>query len=210
MSPSARRPSRRRLLALLAAAGLTLTAVAGCGSPTTPAAQETSAPAAVAPGGSGTDAILDELGVAGKDATQVVEALDQTTGERRRDVLASVRYDSVVLKDATREASVPLPDGRFYLSVAPYLEQTHDCFFHSLTTCTGELAGQDVDVTITDATGKALVDGKFTTYANGFVGFWLPRDITGTITVSADGRTATSPISTGPDAPTCLTTLQLT
>jgi hypothetical protein len=210
MSPLSGRPtSVRRVVALLAAAGLALTAVAACGSPSAPPSQQTGASAPVAGDGTEATAILSELGLGGKDATQVIDTLDQTTQERRRDVLASVRYDSVVLKDSTREAALPLPEGRFYLSVAPYLEQTHDCFFHSLTTCTGELAGQPVEVTIIDSTGKALVDGEFTTYANGFVGFWLPRDITGTITVSADGRTATSPISTGPDAPTCLTTLQL-
>lgn len=32
------------------------------------------------------------------------------------------------------------PD-EFYVSVTPYLEQTHDCFFHSRTTCLGELRG---------------------------------------------------------------------
>lgn len=211
MSPRSGRPAPvRRLVALLAAAGLAFTAVAACGSPSAPPTQQTGASGAVAGAGTEADAILSELGLGGKEATQVVDALDQKTGERRRDVLASVRYDSVVLKDETREAALPLPEGRFYLSLAPYVDQTHDCYFHSLTTCTGELAGQPVEVTITDSTGKALVDGQFTTYANGFVGFWLPRDITGTITVSADGKTATSPISTGPDAPTCLTTLQLT
>jgi hypothetical protein len=152
---------------------------------------------------------LQKLGMSGRSATDVINALDQQTGERNRDVLASVRYDSLVLKDAKGESKVKLPDGQFYLSIAPYVNQTHDCFYHSLTTCTGELAGQTVDVTIVDSAGKALVQGPVKTYSNGFVGFWLPRDIKGTITVTQDGRTATSAISTDKDAPTCLSTLKL-
>jgi len=154
--------------------------------------------------------ILTKLGLTGRSATEVIEALDQKTGERQREVLASVRYDSLVLKDDSGESQVELPDGQFYLSIAPYVSRTHECYYHSLTTCTGELAEQTVDVTIVDTAGKTLVDGPARTYANGFVGFWLPRDIEGTVTVTHEGRSATSAISTGQGAPTCLTTLQLT
>jgi hypothetical protein len=203
------RPLRPTRLALLSAGTAALVLLAGCGSAATPAAQGPGGAVGVSAAATPADAILQQLGLPGKDAKQVVEALDQKTGERDRDVLASVRYDTLVLKEGGREASLPIPGGKFYLSVAPYVEQTHDCYFHSLTTCKGELAQKTVNVTIKDSTGKAIVDGPATTYANGFVGFWLPRDISGTITVSYDGRSATSQISTTKDAPTCLTTLKL-
>lgn len=205
------RPNRpaRSLPRLLGAsvAALALAFVAGCGAADAPTAGAPAAPAAAADSQAG--AILDKLGVAGQDAARVVEALDQKAGERQRDVFASVRYDQLVLKDGATETSLEIPGDRFYLSVAPYVDQTHDCFYHSLTTCKGELADKTVDVTITDASGKKHAEGPVKTYSNGFVGFWLPRDITGTITVSYDGRTATSPISTAKDAPTCLATLKL-
>ncbi len=204
------RPLRARVRQLLGAsvAALALGLVAGCGTSATPVA-DAPAPAAAPAADSQAGAILDKLGLAGKDATQVVDALDQKTGERQRDIFASVRYDQLVLKDGAVETSVPIPADRFYLSVAPYVDQTHECFYHSLTTCKGELADKQLDVTITDASGKTLVDGPATTYSNGFVGFWLPRDMAGTITVSYDGKTATAPVSTAKDAPTCLTTLKL-
>jgi hypothetical protein len=210
MKPAFLRPNAP--LSWLTAAAASLILVAGCSAAPTPGAepQNAASPAAAVSAAGTAGAVLDKLGVSGLDAMQVVDALDQKSGERQRDVLASVRYDTLVLKDGDREASLKIPDGRFYLSVAPYVAQTHECFYHSLTTCKGELADQSVDVTITDSAGKTLVDGPVTTYSNGFVGFWLPRDIAGTITVKYDGRTATSPISTGKDAPTCLTTLQLT
>lgn len=204
--------ARRTPLLLVAAAATSLVFVAGCASGTeSPAPPAQGAASSVAaPADSTAQGILTKLGLKGRSATEVIEALDQKAGERQRDVLASVRYDSLVLKADSGESQVELPDGQFYLSIAPYVSRTHECFYHSLTTCTGELADQTVDVTIVDSAGKTLVDGPARTYANGFVGFWLPRDIEGNITVTHEGRTATSAISTGQDAPTCLTTLQLT
>lgn len=103
-----------------------------------------------------------------------------------------------------------MPEDEFYVSIAPYRSQTHECYFHSLTTCSGELANTDVHVTVVEATsGETLLDETLTTYDNGFVGVWLPRGIDATLTVSAEGRTAKKAISTRPDDPTCLTGLQL-
>ncbi|MDP9822944.1 hypothetical protein J2S59_002753 [Nocardioides massiliensis] len=71
-----------------------------------------------------------------------------------------------------------MPEDRFYLAVAPYVDQTHECFYHSLTTCLGELDSADVRVKIVDeANDEVLVDEVRTTFDNGFLGFWLPRDI---------------------------------
>ena len=125
--------------------------------------------------------------------------------------MASVRPDELQLVSGRQDASLPIPEDRFYLSVAPYVDQTHDCFYHSLTTCQGELGAEAVEVRIVDTTtGEVLVDETRTTFANGFVGFWLPRDIEGTLEVAHDGKVGRTPISTDTEAPTCLTTLRLT
>src|SRR5690606_40844721 len=88
--------------------------------------------------------------------------------------------------------------------------KTHECYCHSVTTRRGELAGKDVHVTIAERdTGTVLVDEVATMFDNGFVGFWLPSGIDATITVAYEGYAASSDISTGPDAPTCLTTVKL-
>ncbi len=89
------------------------------------------------------------------------------------------------------------------------MRNTHECFYHNLASCQGELVGEDLTVRITSADGEVLADGTVTTYDNGFVGFWLPRDIEGTIEVEWEGLSATAPIATGPDDPTCITTIQL-
>lgn len=156
--------------------------------------------------------LLAEYGLAGKSTVEVIDHLDRLGGqERPADLKASVRPHQLVISRGTEEFSLDIPGDRFYLSVAPYQDQTHECFYHSLTTCKGELAAKDVQVKIVDETnGKVLVDQTQTTFANGFVGFWLPRDIKGTLRIAYDGKAGETKISTGQDAATCLTTLQLT
>ena len=80
---------------------------------------------------------------------------------------------------------VDLPDNQTYVSIAPYLTSTHDCFYHSLTTCLGELDNEDIQVTITD-------------------------DAIGLIEVSYQGRTGTTEFSTTDDGAICVTDLRLT
>lgn len=153
---------------------------------------------------------LAEHDLAGMQAQQIVDHLDRVpVAERPSDLIASVRADHLVLSDADHEVTLPLEGNGFYLSLAPYIEQTHDCFYHSLTTCRGELANEEIDVRIIDADGTILVEERVTTFDNGFVGFWLPEEIEGTIEVAHNGRTAQSPFSTGDDGATCLTTLRL-
>ena len=157
--------------------------------------------------------IADEHGLAGLDAREVIERLDATPlAQRSTDLIASVQPDELVLTSGDRTQSLPMPAEEFYLSVAPYVSRTHECYFHSLTTCLGELRNEQVHVTVTDrATGESVVDDTLTTFDNGFVGLWLPRGMTGDITVEHDGRRATSPVSTeNADDLTCLTSLRVT
>lgn len=158
------------------------------------------------------EALLDRHDLAGLTGQEVVDHLESLeTDERPTDLVASVRPTELVLADDAHETAVPLPDDVFYLSVAPYVDATHECFFHSLTTCQGELAGEPVSVSVVDAgTGDVLVEEETTLGANGFVGYWLPRDVDAELRVEHDGRVGTSTVSTGGDDPTCLTTLRLT
>ena len=157
--------------------------------------------------------VLDRYGLTDMDARGVIEHLDtMPVAERPDTLLASVQPTELVLTDTAGGsiATLPMPDEHFYLAVAPYEDQTHDCLFHSLTTCLGEMAGEPVDITVTDETGRTVVDETRTAYDNGFVGLWLPRDLTGTLTVEHDGKSSTVPIATGDDDLTCLTTAHLT
>ncbi|MEV6925226.1 CueP family metal-binding protein [Dactylosporangium sp. NPDC051485] len=202
----------KRTTALVLAALATMFA-AGCTSPGDgggPAASTAGTSAAAPADGS----FLAAHGLSGLDARGIIDRLDRApVADRPQTLRASVRPSRLQLTDTRTGATTALdiPAGLFYLSVAPYVGHTHECFFHSLTTCQGELTGQDLQVRITDtATGKVLVDGAAKTSENGFTGFWLPSGITATLQITHNGRTATTDIATTADAPTCLTTLRLT
>lgn len=168
----------------------------------------TAAPSAAAPAAAGVDAFLAAHGLEGKSVTEIVDALDATNDDREAGPFGSVRSGELILADDTSEISLPIEDA-FYLSIAPYVGQTHECYNHSLSGCQGELVDADLDVTIVGDDGTQIYAGDATTGPNGFVGFWLPRDIDATVTITADGRSATTRVGTGADDPTCLTTMRL-
>ncbi|RAX50516.1 hypothetical protein DQ353_02865 [Arthrobacter sp. AQ5-05] len=205
VSAKRRTPLSVYLLAPLAIGSLVLT---GCAGNTAEPLATTSAPAADA------EAFMADHGLAGLNARQVIDRLDSLPVEQRpQNLMASVRPDQLMLTDdLKRQAALPIPDDQFYLSFAPFRTQTHDCHFHSLTTCLGEMQNEEVKVVVTDAkSGETLVDKTMSTFDNGFVGLWLPRGVEATLTVEAQGKKASTPISTSStEDATCLTTLQLT
>lgn len=196
-----------RLSAVLAASTLALVTVAGCSTaPDERAARDTSGTELVA----AESALLAEHGLQGLSATQIVDTLDASTDPRPLALGASVKPGQLMLTDGQEEVVLDLPEDRFYVSIAPFVDSTHECYFHSLGTCQGELTEEPVQVTITDGAGDVLVDEEVTTGTNGFAGFWLPRDITGTIQIEHDGRSGSVDFATDTESPTCITTLQLT
>lgn len=199
----------KRLAPLAVLLAVTMT---GCAGDTSDSGTEDPGTAASgSASGSGEEsAMLAEHGLDGMDTVEVIDHLDRLGGEDRPDdLMASVRPDEVVVASAEQETSLQVPEDKFYLSVAPYVDRTHECFYHSLTTCQGELVAEDVDVEIVDTEGNVLVDEARTTFENGFVGFWLPRDIEGTLRVTHDGKAGEIDFATDDEAPTCVTTLQL-
>lgn len=171
-----------------------------------------SADPALEPAGSADQEFLTTHDLAGMEVTDMIDRLDRLgVEERSSEYVASIRPDELVVSDGEQEVVLPMPQDSFYLSVAPYVDHTHDCFYHSLTTCQGELINQDLEVRITNkTTGEVLVDQTVTTFENGFAGFWLPRDIDGSIEVTYGGQAGAVDFSTSDDGATCLTTLQLT
>ena len=190
---------RLTTLAAAAAAILSLT-LAGC-----------SAPDAATPDTPGTD-LLASHNLTDMSAREIVDTLDRmNVSDRPADLIASVQPNALVLTDNVTEVSLDMPDDVTYVSVAPFVSQTHECFYHSLTTCRGELSAQQIEVRfIDDATGNVILEETTTTFDNGFAGFWLPRNLSGTIEVTYVGKTGETPFSTANDAATCITTLQLT
>ncbi|GAA4522756.1 CueP family metal-binding protein [Brachybacterium paraconglomeratum] len=203
-----RRTVRLPRRSLMIGAGLLPLVIAGCGT-------RGSAPAAVA----GDQDLLQEHGFAGAEAREIIDRLEALPlAGRPQNLIASVAATSLQLQDdAGRVAELPLPEEQFYLSVAPFVETTHECAFHSLTTCRGELRRRELIVNVVDgSSGEILEEGPRTTHDNGFIGFWLPRGITADLSFTLDDPAGadyagSATISTqAEDDLTCLTSLQLT
>lgn len=157
-------------------------------------------------------AAIAELGLSVQDSVALTEGLDALpVAERPEGLAASILPTTVLLQpDQPGELAIPIPEGEFYLSLAPYRTQTHPCTFHVPTSCLGELRNVDVQLRITEvSSGEVIVDKQARTADNGFVGVWLPRDGEFVVAATVDGDTGTQTVTTGDEDPTCLTTLQL-
>jgi hypothetical protein len=123
---------------------------------------------------------------------------------------AAITGTKLVLGDATHQIELELPKGQFYLSFAPYINQTHPCANHNLVTCRGELKNKSFEVKIVDSqTNTVIVEKTIISSSNGFAGIWLPKNKRFQVTVSYGNLTATEEVSTFTSSNTCLTTLKL-
>lgn len=187
---------------------LSLTACTGGGG----SAADSTGTGASAGLGAKAEALLASYGIeAPATAPDLIEQLQaQPLADRPDGLMASVRVDELLLSSGNDEVSLALPQDEFHLSIAPYLTDTHECFYHSLTTCVGELGDEDFHVTITDdANAKVLFDSDVTTYENGFFDVTLPAGLDITVLIDDGERSVELPLATRAEDPTCVTTAQL-
>lgn len=138
---------------------------------------------------------------------EIVDELDRTNPIG---FSACISGEILTLSDGNEFEVLELPQDEFYLSFAPYINSTHPCSYHNLITCRGELVNKEIHVKVVDELGNVILEDDVTTFNNGFVGIWLPRNVEATITVTYKNLEASAPITTYLDSETCLTTpLQL-
>lgn len=126
------------------------------------------------------------------------------------DVSSSITSQELIVTDSkNNKTTYDLPEDEFFVSIAPFISTTHTCTIHSLTGCQGELVEKEFDVYIQDEEGNIVVDETMTSFQNGFIDLWLPRNETFNVKIEYDGKTAESEISTFKSDNTCVTTMQL-
>ena len=153
--------------------------------------------------------MLEKYDLDGLTVVEIVNTLDQQSNELES-LNASITPDTLILMDGDKDYSFDLPEDQFYVSFAPYINQTHPCTQHNLVYCQSELTNQVIRVLITQTDGTVLIDQDYTTMANGFVGLWLPKNIDASLQINYQDLSVTIPLTTNPDSDTCITTpLQL-
>lgn len=135
---------------------------------------------------------------------------EYSAGNFTDDHSASISATELIITNNDESQEVyDLPDDDFFVSIAPFINETHPCDIHSLTGCQGELVDADFDIYIENESGEIIVNDTINSGENGFVDLWLPRDESYTVTVDYDGKSVESELSTFEQDGTCITTMQL-
>lgn len=143
-----------------------------------------------------------------EDIKQLVD--DFSTGKISDVQSASITSGELIITEMNDKESVyTLPEDEFFVSIAPFISETHPCTNHSLTSCQGELVKKDFDIYIEDMEGHVILDETMSSGANGFIDLWLPRDRTFRVKITHDDKEVESEISTFENDGTCITTMQL-
>ena len=144
------------------------------------------------------------------DSQDIKELVAEYSGNKVTDESASITASQLIVTDQEgKELTYALPKDEFFVSIAPYINQTHPCTNHSLTGCQGEMVDKEINVYIEDSKGNVIVDETMKTPANGFIDLWLPRDETYNIKMEHEGKMVESTFSTSEKDGTCITTMQL-
>jgi len=124
-------------------------------------------------------------------------------------ISASINSHQLVVQEADEEKIYDLPEDEFFVSIAPFISETHECAIHSLTSCQGELVEENFHVTVEAEDRETIIDEEMATFANGFIDLWLPRDENFLVRIEQDGKVAEQVLSTFEGDYTCITTMQL-
>lgn len=145
------------------------------------------------------------------NAKDIKEQVHAYSVGKFEDTTASITSHELIVNESEEiTRSYPLPSDEFFVSIAPFIESTHECAIHSLTGCQGELVEKEFDVYIEDENGQIVIDEKMTSLENGFIDLWLPRDQNFQVKITYDGKTVASTLSTFEGDNTCITTMHLT
>ncbi|HEB30618.1 MAG TPA: hypothetical protein ENI15_07050 [Spirochaetes bacterium] len=145
----------------------------------------------------------------GLDAMEAM-ALANKLGEGKNSFTSFITPESINIKiPGGKTFSVPLPEDRMVVAIAPYVKTTHKCSTHYMSGCKGELFEEDVSVIAKKKDGSVILSKDMKTMSNGFIELWLPRDLEIDLTIVYKDMKSGGTITTNSDSKTCITTFQL-
>ncbi|WP_044478557.1 CueP family metal-binding protein [Paenibacillus antibioticophila] len=154
-------------------------------------------------------------GKLGKERTsQSAEEIKQMVNDFSTDKLsaegASITSHQLIVTSLDQsKTTYELPKDEFFVSIAPYINETHPCAIHSLTGCQGEMSSESFEVKVTDQDGNVIIDDTLQAHNNGFIDIWLPRDRKYEVEIGHGDKSGKEEISTFEGDNTCISTMQL-
>lgn len=143
------------------------------------------------------------------DAVEIKQLVADYSAGKLEAKSASINSRQLIVTNSDEsQVTYDLPKDEFFVSIAPYFNQTHPCAVHNLVSCRGELANEEFEVLVEDETGQEIINQKMKSQGNGFIDLWLPRDKKYVVTIKNNGNAVQSELSTFENDNTCVTTMQ--
>ena len=152
-------------------------------------------------------ALIEQL--KGLNAHQAVALANKWHWEKQPVTTHVTPQDVVFQFENGNVKEIALPKNKMMVAIAPFINHTHKCGVHYMSSCLGELTQTKFKVEAVDQSGTIIMNKPVTTLKNGFMELWLPRDRTIKLTISGLNRSATDVITTTDGSATCITTMQL-
>ncbi|MDY0278209.1 MAG: CueP family metal-binding protein [Acholeplasma sp.] len=148
----------------------------------------------------------EEYGLNIEDQESLINDLENKNFNQ--EISASISDQSIFIYHKNKEYEIMLQEDLFYVSLAPYINQTHGCYTHSLTGCQGELIDIDFLVKIYNEEDFLLEEKTINSGSDGFFGLFLQKGVTYKIIVEYEGLSTSYDINAFTDQ-TCFTGGQL-
>ncbi|WP_394237570.1 CueP family metal-binding protein [Niallia oryzisoli] len=155
--------------------------------------------------GSNTKKIVTE-----KESTNIKGLVNDFNTDKFKDQTAAITSNELIIMSSDESQDVyDISKEDFFVSIAPYINETHPWLFHNLTGCQGEMTNQEFEVYIEDKKGNVIIDEIITSQSNGFINLWLPRDNIYRVIIKQGEKSVESMLSTFESDGTCITDMQL-
>src|SRR5699024_8097918 len=79
-----------------------------------------------------------------QDIKELVQ--DYSVGDKEGEKASISSHELIVTDSEENQVTYELPEDEFFVSIAPFINQTHPCEIHSLTGCQGEMVNEEFDV----------------------------------------------------------------
>ena len=149
---------------------------------------------------------FEEYGLDISDQVELINRLEND--DFNQEISASITNEQIFIYHNKKEYEIILKDDLFYVSLAPYINNTHGCYTHSLIGCLGELINKDLLVKIYDEEDNLLEEKEVNTGSDGFFGLFLEKGVTYKIIITYAGLSTSYDIDAFTDQ-TCFTGGQL-
>lgn len=145
----------------------------------------------------------------GLDKSNVIELIEKLENNDFPDELsASITEEQVLIYFKEDTYEIDIPENVLYISFAPYLTYTHDCFRHSLTGCQGELVNKDMLIKVYSQNEELIFSRQENTGDDGFIGLFLESNQTYKIEITYENTQVMFMVQSG-TSQTCYSELQL-